>query len=259
MSAEVVAAVPATDDSVTPKKKLEIFTVFHKHIPPQIHQLLSPAEKYLITMYGVKKRVETKLNLLYEQNFPIYNPMFQRRTFNEGSAFYHTYVNRMHQRTQFIGFTQYDMAFNTNSINMIYRCANESLIFYNEFFEKWFLGGQSIIIDDFVDEDNNPIVGGLKSYNEFFGTNYTPQTLIDCKMPNCNTFVMSSSRFDKMMSWMMPYFNLKLKTSYTCPSGHAFNPGHIIEALTSMFLSLETADGSCRFLKMNIVHAHALK
>jgi hypothetical protein len=165
----------------------------------------------------------------------------------------------MHHKSQFIGFTQYDMAFNTNSINMIYRCATDSLIFYNGFFDKWFLGGQSIIIGDFVDEDNHPVMGGLKSYNEFFGTNYTEQQLIDCKMPCCNTFVMASSRFDKMMSWMMPYFNPKLKTSYTCPLGHTFNPGHIIEALTSMFLSLETADGSCQFQKMNIVHSHSLK
>lgn len=241
------------------QRKLQIFTVFHKHIPPQIHQLLSPDEKSQITMYGVRERANTKLNILYEPLLPIYNPIFQQNIFNEGSALYHLYVNKMHYRSQYIGLTQYDMAFNTNSVNIIYKYAHDSLIFYNGFFETWFLGGQSTIIHDFVDKEENQIMGGLRSYNEFFGTDYTTQTLIDCKMPACNTFVMSSRRFDKMMSWMIRYFNPNLKSSYTCPLGHTFNPGHIIEALTSMFLSLETADGTCRFQKMNIVHAHSLK
>jgi hypothetical protein len=246
-------------DSVLPEKRLQIFTVFHKHVPIEMYRHLTPIEKHQITLYGVKERVETRFNLIYEINFPKHKPIFQKKKFNEASALYHIYVNRLHDKSEFVGFTQYDMIFNPNSIRDIYHSANDSVIFCGDFFEKWFLGGQSTIIRDFVDQHNNTITGGLKSYNEFFGTNYTEQTLIDCKMPTCNTFVMSSNRFDRMMSWMIQYFNPNLKTSYTCPLGYQFNPGHIIEALTSMYLALETANGTCRFQKMGINHSADLK
>jgi hypothetical protein len=248
-----------TDSLLPPQRKLQIFTVFHKHVPPQIYKYLTPIEKHQITLYGVKERVETKFNIVYEINFPIHNPVFQNKNFNEGSSLYHIYLNKLHRKSEFIGFTQYDMGFYPNSITDIYHSADDSVIFYIEFFEKWWLGGQSTILNDFVDENENPITGGLKSYNDFFGTNYTEQNLIDCKMPICNTFVMSSNRFDKMMSWMIQYFNPNLKTSYTCPLGYVFNPGHIIEALTSMYLALETADGTCRFQRMGITHNDIFK
>jgi hypothetical protein len=248
-----------TDTLSPPQRKLQIFTVFHKHIPPQILKNLSPIEKHQITLYGVRDRAQTLLNLVYEINFPIHNPIFQKKSFNEASALYHIYVNKIHHKSEFIGFTQYDMVFNTNSIHQIYQGSDDSVIFYHDFFQRWFLGGQYTILNDFDDENNNIIPGGLRSYNEFFGTNHTEQTLIDCKMPICNTFVMSSNRFDKMMSWMIQYFNPNLKTSYTCPLNYQFNPGHIIEALTSMYLALETADGNCRFQKMEISHLPELK
>lgn len=44
-----------TDSLLPPQRKLQIFTVFHKHVPPQIYKYLTPIEKHQITLYGVKE------------------------------------------------------------------------------------------------------------------------------------------------------------------------------------------------------------
>lgn len=56
-----------------------------------------------------------------------------------------------------------------------------------------------------------------------------------------------------MMSWLIQYFRDDIKLNYTCTAGYGFNPGHMIEALTSMFLSLEINEGG-RYEKLDLDH-----
>jgi hypothetical protein len=64
--------------------------------------------------------------------------------------------------------------------------------------------------------------------------------------------------YEKMMSWLIQYFNHDINKINTCNNGINFNPGHMIEALTSMFLSLEISEGAV-YEKIQLEHNHNFK
>jgi hypothetical protein len=127
------------------------------------------------------------------------------------------------------------------------------VIFYMDFFQWAFLGGQTTMIHDYHD-----IPAGLKSYNKFFNTKYTADHLISNKMIICNTFLIPKKMYEKMMSWLLPYFKDNIQVIHRCEKGYNFDPGHMIEALTSMFLSLEISEGAV-YEKLALDHNHAYK
>ena len=61
-----------------------------------------------------------------------------------------------------------------------------------------------------------------------------------------------------MMSWLLHYFNDDIHKINTCNNGYPFDPGHMIEALTSMFLSLEISEGAV-YEKMELTHSDHYK
>lgn len=232
--------------------KMKVFVVFHKEFFPGVYYITDEDKKYL-TFYGVKNRQETTMDIIYENELPIYEPIWQQRTYNEASALYHIYKNNMHQQYDFIGFFQYDMKVFSNCFPIIentfkYNC---NTIFYLDFFPWAFLGGQTTITKDYPQFE-----AGLKNYNKFFDTNFNEQQLIDYKMIISNTFVVHTSIFDKMMRWMTQYFIEDIDVLMADPDkGHNFNPGHMIEALTSMFLCLEVVQGA-EYKRLSIHHDH---
>ena len=130
---------------------------------------------------------------------------------------------------------------------------NHRTIFYYDFFPWAFLGGQTTITTDY------PLFeAGLKNYNNFFETNFTEEQLVAVRMPYGNTFVIHYSIFEKMMDWMSQYFIKDIDRNMRDKNGESFNPGHMIEALTSMFLCLEVIQGA-EYKKMSIHHEHAFK
>jgi len=181
----------------------------------------------------------------------------QQNKYNEGSCIYHVYTNNLYQKYDYIGFCQYDMIFPEyffkNIENNLHSNNNNNIIFYLDFFQSAFLGGQTTIIKDYYN-----VPSGLKSYNKFFNKNYTTEELISNKMIICNTFLISKKMFEKMMSFLIQYFRDDINKINFCDDGHHFDPGHIIEALTSMFLSLEISEGAS-YEKLNLEHNHNYK
>jgi hypothetical protein len=131
--------------------------------------------------------------------------------------------------------------------------SNNNIIFYMDFFELAFLGGQTTIIRDY-----HNIEAGIQSYNRFFNTNYTPENLIENRMIICNTFLIPKQMYEKMMSWLISYFKNDIDELYVSRKGDKFNPGHMIEALTSMFLALEINEGAT-YSKLHLSHNHDFK
>jgi hypothetical protein len=167
---------------------------------------------------------------------------------------YHVYKNNLYNY-DYIGFCQYDMIF----LDMFFKnienkiLNNSNTIFYLDFFQWQFLGGQTTIIKDYYN-----IPSGLKSYNNFFNKNYTIEDLVTNKMIVCNTFLIPKKMYEKMMSWLVNYFKDDINEIYISDDGYNFDPGHMIEALTGMFLSLEINEGAV-YEKLDLSHNHDYK
>ena len=237
---------------------IQFFVCFHKKIFLELYKISSIENETYLTFYGVKdkdKDIETNKNIIYEYELEYYNPALQRNKYNEGSCIYHIYKNNIYKKYDYIGFCQYDMIFSESIFTNIESniSKNSNTIFYLDFFQWAFLGGQTTIITDY-----HNIQSGLKSYNEFFNKNYTTEILISNKMIICNTFLIPKKMFEKMMSWLIFYFRDDINTINICENGHHFDPGHMIEALTSMFLSLEISEGAI-YAKLNLEHNHDFK
>jgi CRISPR/Cas system-associated protein Cas5 (RAMP superfamily) len=112
----------------------------------------------MITLYGVNNREfnNTKFNMIYEEDLTIYNKLFQKYKYNEGSSLYHIYVNKLYKKYDYIGLFQYDMTFSSNTIDKvkekIINNSNINYIFYMGFFpdikKSGFLGGHQLIINN---------------------------------------------------------------------------------------------------------------
>ena len=233
---------------------LKVFIVFHKAFFPE-NYLIHEEHKNYLTFYAVKDEQETTMDVIYEKYLPIYEPVWQQLCYNEGSALYHVYKNNIHRQSNFVGFFQYDMTVHNDCFDIVESSLkkNHRTIFYYEFFPWAFLGGQTTITTDY-----SCLESGLKNYNKFFNTDFTEEQLVFFKMPICNTFVIHSSIFEKMMDWMSQYFIRNIQSSMQAQDGIVFNPGHMIEALTSMFLCLEVVQGA-EYKKLSISHDQNLK
>jgi hypothetical protein len=88
-----------------------------------------------------------------------------------------------------------------DTIPTILSDTDDKNIYCYHYFPWWFLGGQKVIVQDL-----HIFKCGLKSYNDFFHTNFTEDVVIKNKMCIGNTFVISSALFEKMMSWMVQYY-----------------------------------------------------
>ena len=219
---------------------LNLFVVFHNEYYPSIYYI-SGEDKEYVTMYGVKNRQESEFKTVYEDELAIYNPKLQEIKFNEGSALYHVYANKLHEPHKYIGFAQYDMIMYSHFFTTFQEVTsrNPNTIFYVDRFENGFVGGQTTITTDFPE-----FPAGLKSYNEYFNTNYTTDDVNNAHLICYNSFIVPTEMYVKLMEWLNRYFIDTLDIYMHAKDGNTFTPGHMIEALTGMFFGLETYQGA---------------
>lgn len=236
---------------------IHLFVCFHKKIFSDCYKISQIEKEKYLTFYGVKdKDLEINKNVIYEYELIDYNPLLQKKNIMKEVVYiiYHVYKNNLYNY-DYIGFCQYDMIF----LDMFFKnienkiLNNSNTIFYLDFFQWQFLGGQTTIIKDYYN-----IPSGLKSYNNFFNKNYTIEDLVTNKMIVCNTFLIPKKMYEKMMSWLVNYFKDDINEIYISDDGYNFDPGHMIEALTGMFLSLEINEGAV-YEKLDLSHNHDYK
>jgi len=232
---------------------IQFFVCFHNKIIHELYEISQIEKNSYLTFYGVKEIDNTVDNSIYEFELVHYNRSLQTNKYNEGSCIYHVFTNRLYEKYDYIGFCQYDMIFRKDIFKNIEYNISKNTIFYLNFFEREFLGGQLTIVKDFYN-----IPAGLTNYNAFFNTNYTTDDLICNKMVICNTFLIPTRIYVKMMYWLKHYFKEDIQSNNITGDGHDFNPGHMIEALTSMFLSLEICQGA-KYQKLDLEHNHNYK
>jgi hypothetical protein len=106
---------------------MQLFIVFHKKIFDNNYKHISDDElEKNFTFIAVNQKIEKdysknkrKYNIINEWELPIYDPTFQERGYNENSAIYHVYANKLHERYKYIGFFQYDMILENNIIHFL--------------------------------------------------------------------------------------------------------------------------------------------
>jgi GR25 family glycosyltransferase involved in LPS biosynthesis/tetratricopeptide (TPR) repeat protein len=234
------------------KPSISIFVVFHNALFDHLYSEMSESDKTSIVTYGVKTRVPSPFKTIYEADLPEYNPRLQKDVYNEGSAFYHIYKNRLYKDGDYIGFGQYDMKIKSNTLTDIRKTINSSkspCIFVMDYFpdikKTGFLGCHNLIKSDL-----NALESGLTTYNRAFNTSYTPNDVIQNRLIMCNTFVIHRAIFEKMMSWLMQYYRDDINVNRHPLIGNA---GQIPEALIGMFLSLEVLQGAT-YYKFDVEH-----
>ena len=219
-----------------------IYLVFHKAIFEHLYKEVDEEDKKCITLYGVNKVVDTSMQVIYEKDFPHYDPMLQKNVYNEGSAFYHLYKNEVYKELDYIGFGQYDMKLFKhtlpNILNILQKDKNPIIVidFFPDIKETGFLGCHNLIRTQL-----NGLECGLTTYNRMFHTNFTLKDVVKNRLLMCNTFVISTVLFEKMMSWLIQYYREDVNVDRHPLIGNA---GEIPEALIGMFLSLEVFKGA---------------
>jgi hypothetical protein len=104
---------------------IQLYVVFHKNIFDECYENIPSDILYkYFTFIAVnekipKKYTPNKYKIINEWELPIYDKTFQERGYNENSAIYHVYANKLHSTYDYIGFFQYDMKFNHNIIDFI--------------------------------------------------------------------------------------------------------------------------------------------
>ena len=237
-------------------KSIHIYSVFHSYFYDELYSdIENEDDNKKITLYGVKQiqKNTTKLNMIYEADFKIYNPNFQKMKYNEGSALYHLYKNGLYKKYNYIGLCQYDMKFFSNTIKDISNVINNTTLdcifnigYFPDIKATGFRGAHGLIVNKI-----NNLSSGLETYNKFFKTNYASEHVIKNLLIYCNTFVIPSKMFENMMAWMEQYFIDDLildKSNSDCD-----NPGCVPEALVGMFLSLEVYKGA-KYYPFHIKH-----
>ncbi|UCC95480.1 MAG: hypothetical protein JSW40_01705, partial [Candidatus Omnitrophota bacterium] len=182
--------------------KLKIFVVYHRDIHNDLYDKDSISS---IVFIGVGKDIEKrhyrrkKYNIIYEKDLPIYGASLQEKGYNETSAIYHIYANKVYHGLSYIGFTQYDVFIRNDVIKKIVQTiANDSSKCYIFYMTKCPM---------LFKPDKIPYEFVINSYNNYFKTNFTTTELINNPY-TCNNLIMKSTfvipvkLFEKMMPWI---------------------------------------------------------
>lgn len=234
-----------------------LFIIFHKYLYNNFYKSITEENKKNITFYGVKDKVEN-IPSIYEYELPIYNKNLQEKRYNESSAMYHIYENKLHHHLSYIGFAQYDMVIQNETLSFI-----KTQITQNP--------KQPIIFAPFfaIEESKNAMHGSLNliiepitffgsildNYNKFFLKNYTKNDIMKSPWVMCNTFVIPVAMYEKYMSWLSSYFLHDIdveEMNNICCKNYGFldtrenilNRGHLIEVCTAVFLAIEIIEGA---------------
>jgi hypothetical protein len=105
-------------------KDLTFYIVFHSALYPENTEGFSTQEiQDTFVWVGVNSRIRktTPLKMInypfiYEYKMRLYNPMFQNNYYYQNSVFFHLYKNPQYLQSKFIGFAQYDMKIERQSI-----------------------------------------------------------------------------------------------------------------------------------------------
>jgi len=185
---------------------LQIYNIWHNKLFDNCYEKLDEYSLEKLTMYDVNIKYskiynkDKKYNILKEYELTNYESLYQDTNYCQTSCFYHVYTNKLYEKSDYIGFIQYDMILESNFIYAIEEKINNSqndIYFYSLFNNK--------LNVKFVCNPYEKSI--LQKYNEYFNTNHSYETVKNNKKSSnficLHTFVIPKKIYIKLMSWFV--------------------------------------------------------
>lgn len=209
---------------------LQFFVVFHKYIYDDCYKdipqnILDTYFTFIAVNPEIEKHyTQGKYRVINEWELPIYNPNLQKEGFNENSAIYHTYVNKLHIGYDHIGFLQYDMVLPGNLIQLIEEGLEKNptslgYCIYKDTYEFLVASNTKIIMD-----------AVLEDYEIFYNKKFSADKLY----PICNTYVITSEVFEMTMPWICQLHDKCVELCKTYYPSSRIYRGSVLERAMAM-------------------------
>jgi hypothetical protein len=221
----------------------KIFIVFHKQIFDECYaeipqEILDKHFVFVAVNPNIPKiYTPGRYNIINEWDLPILNKTLDNSILRENTVIYNVYANKLYEGCDYIGFAQYDMKFSAASLSNINNITSSSYLALwpcsISFCKNTAYNGNNII---------NEIV---KSYNSFFSTTIQD----DIKVPLCNTYIIQTSLFEKIMPWVIDTYH------FLIPLTTAPNTAGIYERVMGIAIGAE----KLLVLPFELNHDHGYK
>jgi hypothetical protein len=202
------------------EKTFHIFIIYHKNIYDKCYQHISQEDldKHF-TFIAVDETITktytpNKYNIIKEWELPIYNPELRKNKLVENSAIYHIFINQIYKQYDFIGFFHYDMPFLTNVVEDIKNgFKNNIKAFYGK--NLYHVPGEYIMHTGNYNNYIWPNEPECSPMLEYYETYFNKKILKKSIYPYCNAYIIETTTFNKVMSWIVTTYNKVEMTDIT--------------------------------------------
>jgi hypothetical protein len=231
---------------------IQLFIVFHKNIFDDCYKKI-PQEvlNTYFTFYAVNEKIpknytKNKYKIINEWELKIYDASFQERGYNENSAIYHIYANKLHKKYKYIGFFQYDMTFNDNIIEFLkIHIQDKPVYFPFKAFNYYFCDDNfwcAPLVTNFI----------INDYENYFNRKFSTKEIY----PLYNSYVLPIETYEKIMKWVTQLYDKMYPwcIQYPCRT-HQSCVGGIYERVMAYAIGNEKIP----FRELNINHDQSYK
>lgn len=231
---------------------LQLFIIFHKKIFDECYINIPQDILYTyFTFIAVNEKIpkeytEKKYKVIKEWEMPVYDSTFQERGYNENSAIYHVYANKLHAPYKYVGFFQYDMVFKDNVVEFIQNnMVNSPHYFSLDLYSFDFC------YQTWGEEKTCQFI--LNNYQEYFGKEF----VFDKEYPLYNAFVLPTDIFIKIMKWVSQLYAKLYPWCLEPP--FSFRPFPHIGGIYERVMAFAVAQENLYSIPLNISHDHEYK
>jgi len=185
---------------------LVVYIIFHKGLYEDNTAGFSKEELEVFRWVAVNEKVEKDIPawlpkhlLLHEYKMPIHDPFQQMNNFYQNSVFFHLYKNPQLITSSYVGFAQYDMKFNKESMLLTKAFIRENP--QDKICGFAFPVGIEHLFNGIVEDDFWANVF-LKEYNIFYSTQHKFKELEDVPLFLLHTFIIPKEFFLRMMPFI---------------------------------------------------------
>jgi hypothetical protein len=232
---------------------IQIFIVFHKHIFDDCYKKIPNDILYkYFTFIAVNKTIvktytPDRYKVINEWELPIYDNSFQERGYNENSAIYHVYANKLHKNYKYIGFFQYDMIFIDNIIDVLKKTMNDTPTYFCYGHHNFNLCYRTI-----WDDNQETVNFIIDDYEKFYNKPFSRNSLY----PLWNSYIIPNEIYENTMKWVVQLYDKMYPWCIQYPKKtHFIHIGEIFERVMAYAIGNE----KLRSIKINIIHNHNYK